>query len=306
VMLRKGFGTYYIDASNVFFESGGRPCTYNVSTVNESYGFRCTISLYAMIAVILFFISFRTVKERITPLKTYSTIGEDFKDLMHNRPWIVLFIVGVCVLSFVSVRSGSLMFYFTYFVGNKYLATGFMVVGTIAAILGTMLTGWFTKKMGKITAFMVLMSATAVFSAYFYFLNPTQILGMFIVQFLISFASAPITPIMWAMYADTADYSEKMTGRRATGLIFSSATASQKLGWTVGSIITTWLLVKFGYQANMVQTADTIQGLRLMMSWIPCAFCVLAAIVIIFYRLNAKKVDEIESELNRLREPMDY
>lgn len=301
IALKKGFGIYKIDASNVFFETSNTPCEYSVSTTNESIGFRTTMGLYGLLAIILFIFTFKITRERIRPLIDNAKKRQDLKDLFKNRPWIVLFITGVFTLSFVSIRNGSIMYYFTYFVGNKYLATGFMITGTIAAILGTLLTGWFSRVMGKTKAFIVLMLITCFLSAYFYFLSPTQILSMFIVQFIINFASAPTTPIIWAMYADTSDYSEWKTGRRATGLIFSAATSSQKLGWTIGGTFTGWFLAIFGYKANAAQSQETIFGLKLMMSWIPFIFSGLAAVTILFYKLNDREMVEIEQDLETNR-----
>jgi len=35
---------------------------------------------------------------------------------------------------------------------------------------------------------------------------------------------------------------------------------SQKFGWAIGTAITGWLLAFFGFQANTVQSEETISG----------------------------------------------
>ena len=60
---------------------------------------------------------------------------------------------------------------------------------------------------------------------------------------LAKMAYAPAVPLLWTMIADSADYSEWKTGRRATGLYFSAATFAQKAGWGIGAAIAAWLLV---------------------------------------------------------------
>ena len=105
------------------------------------------------------------------------------------------------------------------------------------------------------------------------------------------------------MYADIVDYQELKTGRRATGLIFSSSSMSQKMGWAFGGALTGWLLAAFGYnQDAIIQPDSAILGVRLMLSWLPAASCVLAIIGMLFYPLSEKKVKEVTVELENRRE----
>ena len=86
------------------------------------------------------------------------------------------------------------------------------------------------------------MSIATVLSVIFYWFDKEQLMLMFIFQVLISICAGSIFPLLWSMYADCADYSELKTGNRATGLIFSSSSMSQKFGWAIGSAVTGWLL----------------------------------------------------------------
>jgi GPH family glycoside/pentoside/hexuronide:cation symporter len=100
------------------------------------------------------------------------------------------------------------------------------------------------------------------------------------------------------MYADIADYSEWKTGRRATGLVFSSSSMSQKFGWTLGGALTGWLLAYYGFKANVVQTVEAQNGIRLMLSFYPAIGTVLSVVLIFIYPLNEKIVDKISTDLN--------
>jgi GPH family glycoside/pentoside/hexuronide:cation symporter len=103
------------------------------------------------------------------------------------------------------------------------------------------------------------------------------------------------------MYADIADYSEWVTGRRATGLIFSSSSMSQKMGWTLGGALTGWILAFYGFEANMDQTEEAKIGIRLMMSILPALGALLSAIFMIFYKLDDTFMVKINSELTLRR-----
>ena len=103
------------------------------------------------------------------------------------------------------------------------------------------------------------------------------------------------------MYADIADYSELKTGRRATGLIFSSSSMSQKFGWTLGGALTGWLLGHYGFEANAVQGIAVQNGIRAMMSLLPAAGTILSVVFICCYPLGEKQVAETGRRLNALR-----
>ena len=121
---------------------------------------------------------------------------------------------------------------------------------------------------------------------------------MLILQVLISACAGSIFPLLWSMYADIADYSEWKTGRRATGLIFSSSSMSQKFGWSIGGALTGWLLAHFGFEANTIQTAETQEGIRMMLSFLPAVGTILSVIFISLYPLTEKKLLGITSDLN--------
>jgi GPH family glycoside/pentoside/hexuronide:cation symporter len=135
----------------------------------------------------------------------------------------------------------------------------------------------------------------------FYWLGPNDIAIMFILTFIGGVLSGPLSPIVWAMYADIADYSEWETGKRATGLFFSAATFAQKMGWTFGGAAAGWMLAWYGFEANIEQSAETIEGIKMLISWIPAAGCFIAGILVLFYKLDYKMMVKIEKELTERR-----
>lgn len=145
------------------------------------------------------------------------------------------------------------------------------------------------------------MAAATLLSTLFYFTAPGNIILMLILQILISACAGSIFPLLWSMYADIADYSKWRTGRRATGLIFSSSSMSQKFGWSIGGALTGWLLGYFGFQANVEQTPEALQGIRLMLSLLPAMGTLLSVIFISLYPLTEQKLHTIMNDLNTQR-----
>ena len=111
------------------------------------------------------------------------------------------------------------------------------------------------------------------------------------------------------MYADVSDYAELKYQTASTGLIFSSASMAQKFGGAIGGAAVLWLLSGFGYitdaaqlEAGVVQPESALMVLRWLMSFIPAMVAGLAIIVVWFYPLTTKRVEEINRELKKARE----
>ena len=180
-------------------------------------------------------------------------------------------------------------------------STLYLVLGQAANIVGVVLAKPVSDKIGKKNTFFYAMIIACVLSCIFYTFKENDISLIFIFQFLISICAGMIFPLLWSMYADIADYSEWKTGRRATGLIFSSSSMSQKLGWTLGGALTGWILALYGFEANAVQTTEARAGIRMMLSFIPAAGALLSFIFIFFYQLSDAFMVQISNELNERR-----
>lgn len=282
---------------------------------NLQFGWSMSATVFAIIAVTFFFCTFSWTKERIRPIKeSKNSLKDDIKDLLGNKPWWILLGAGIAALIFNSIRDGAAVYYFKYyavapdtfdlgFIGSALsLTTIYLVLGQAANILGILFVTPVSNKIGKKKTYLFAMVFATVFSVAFYFIDKSNITMMLVLQVLISACAGSIFPLLWSMYADIADYSEWKTGRRATGLIFSSSSMSQKFGWSIGGALTGWLLAFFGFQANVVQTTEAQEGIRLMLSFLPAVGTLLSVIFIYFYPLTEKKLGEITTELNSKRE----
>ncbi len=263
------------------------------------FGWQMTMVVYSLIAVVLFFVTFAMTKERVQPpASQHAALGKDVGNLFRNVPWVVLCIVGIAALTYGNIRNGVMVYYFDYVVtdgkeGFKWVLSA----GAAAFMIGVMATAPLSKRFGKRRFYMFSMAISAVLSVAFYFVPTNKVWLVVGANTLISLFTAPTAPLVWAMYADTADYSEWKWGRRATGLIFSAASFAQKLGWAIGGAGTAWLLSYFGYVANVPQSAHTIKGMMLMTSVIPAVAAVIAVAALWFYKLDDSVVETMGAEL---------
>jgi GPH family glycoside/pentoside/hexuronide:cation symporter len=284
-------------------------------SVNEQFGFSAAMGIYSILAIIMFLTTFFLCKERVQPVsEEKSSLKNDLKDLFSNVPWLILTLVGIMTCLYVAIRNGSIIYYFKYYVNNagtadlfgfkigaETLVSTFMVVGTACSILGTILLKPMAAWVGKKRVYIGSMTIGTVLSVGYYFLDKDQISMMFLFQALCNLAIGPAMAMMWSMYADTADYSEWKTGRRATGLIYSSANFAQKFGWSIGGAIAGYLLAYFGFVANAPVTTETENGVKILFAIMPAFWSVIAVIALLFYKLDEQKVIEINQELAELK-----
>jgi GPH family glycoside/pentoside/hexuronide:cation symporter len=283
---------------------------------NDGKGWQITMAIYGVAAVFFFLITFLSTRERIQPIaKEKTSMRRDLADLKSNMPWLLLFIVTILFILFVCIRMSVTAHYFKYYIGEQdvtlfgttyrygfeVLASVFNAVGQGFAILGVILVPWFSRLFDKKRAIIILFVVAMICTGSYYFLSPENLVLIFILQAIGSLTGGPISTLLWAMYADTADYSEWKTGRRATGLVYSASIMSNKIGWAVGAMIAGWLLAVAGFQANVVQNVDVQNGLKAMMSVIPVAAGVLALIVLFFYRLDDSTMKTIGADLEARR-----
>jgi GPH family glycoside/pentoside/hexuronide:cation symporter len=284
----------------------------DVIGVGIEMSYQLTMTVIGVIAIGFFLMTFSWTRERIkAPRDQQSSLKEDFKNLLGNIPWFIILGAGVMTLIFNSVRDGVAMYYFKYYVIDETAvslfsatfaySTLYLFLGQAANMVGVIMAKPVSAFLGKRKTFMYAMFMAAVLSVLFFFSSRDNYFYIYLLQALISFCAGIIFPLMWSMYADAADYSQYKTGRRATGLVFSASSMSQKLGWTLGGSITLWLLAFYGFEANVQQTPDTIEGIKYMMSFVPAAGALISGVFMIFYKLSDKKMEEVIAELERRR-----
>lgn len=280
----------------------------------QQQGWTIAVAVIAVMCALLFIGCFAFTRERVKALhEKQAPLKEDLKDLWKNRPWWILLGAGVAALVFNSIRDGATVYYFKYFIveedfqtisffGVSFVLSGlYLSVGQIANIAGVILAAPVSNRIGKKQTYMGSMAIATVLSILFFWFDKDNLALIFTFQILISICAGSIFPLLWSMYADCTDYSELKTGNRATGLIFSSSSMSQKFGWAIGSALTGWLLSYFGFVANEVQQAEAIQGIKMFMSFLPAAGTLLSIVFISMYPLSEKKMLEISAALKSRR-----
>ncbi len=177
----------------------------------------------------------------------------------------------------------------------------FNMYSQFITVIGVLCATWLSIRFGKKAIVQVGFALSALFMAAFILIPADAIGAVFALEFLRAISYAPTIPLLWAMFADVADYAEWKTGRRTTGVIYATIMFALKTGLSLGGAIAGWLLSAYGYRANMAQTAEALTGIRMTISIYPALFFGLIVVCLGFYRINKKLNIQIQDELAERR-----
>ena len=298
---------------------------------DKALGIEIVMTWLAIIGTIMLLITFFTTKERIIPSEEQkSSVVEDIKDLITNRPWLIMLIVTTLTFISLAMKGGSYVYYFENYIdestltlfispvldyltsvginffGNDPVSAGFGLFnagGIIFMIFGIGLSKILADKYGKRNIFASFLFISTIFIILFYFFDKTSVGLVFGSQILHGFFYGITIPLLWAMIADVADYSEWKNNRRATAIIFSAMMVGLKLGLTIGGGLVVQILGNFGYEANkeLAQSDNVIQGVKLLVSIYPSIPFLIGIVLLFFYQINKKMETQIEIDLRDRR-----
>ena len=208
-------------------------------------------------------------KERLKPVRADKFSLRPFADLLKNKPWIYLTLIGICTNFFNGFRYAVAGYLITYCLNGDVTVNGliinytvFMTFGEVTCMIFGGLSPKFTRWVGsKKKAFNIAALICIVFSVAFYFvpMDPAYIWVMVALVVLTSIGVGFYSPLLWSMYADVADYATEKNGTSSTGLIFSSGTMAQKFGSAIsGSLVAILLGIAGFISGSDPTTGETI------------------------------------------------
>ncbi len=270
---------------------------------DNAKGYQYTLMLFATVSFILFMITFKTTRERVKPpVAQEKNLKQDLRNLFKNRPWVILFFVGIISFVMFAIQNLSIAYYFKYYIADEESVQLFNVIGTVALIIGIPFSKPLAKRFGKRNVYMASSLISGLFFILLYLPGNENIYSIYVLNILAKFTYAPAVPLLWTMLADTADYSEWKYGRRATGLVFSAATFAQKAGWGIGGALAGWLLVFYQFVPNVAQSAQSLNGIKMMISVYPGLLYMSCAILLFFYAIDHKTCLLMQNDLEKRRE----
>lgn len=304
---------------------------------DKAEGFKAIMLIFSCVGVAFFLITFLTTKERVKPVtQEKSRVSDDLKDLLGNRPWLIMLMATVLVFVTLALKGGSYIYYFQYYISENHAAqfldeigfntfinglnglltsagltefqwpedpatsafSLFNAGGIIFMIIGIGFSKGLADRFGKRDVYGVALLISTLFMLAFYFYPPEAVWAVFISQVLHGFFYGITIPLLWAMIADVADYSEWKNNRRATAIIFSAMLFGLKGGLTIGGALVAGLLDLYGYNAGAaVQAPETINGIKLSVSIYASLPFLIVSGLLFWYEINKDKEVIIERDL---------
>jgi len=276
--------------------------------IRSSYiiGFRYLVGIFSCIGVVLFLIAFSSTRERVAPPKRQdSHLGNDFKYLFKNRPWVVLTLVGIVSFIMFAIQNISATYYFKYFLDAESKSQIFNVLGTVALIIAIPMTRPLVKRFGAKQLYITCSLLSGLFFCLLFFAGKNFVL-INIFNCLGKIAYAPAISLLWTMLADAADYGEWKFQRRTTGLCLSAAVFAQKIGWSIGAAIFGAIMSAVHFDgsvplAEVQGNGEIMNTIHWLFGIVPGVLYASCAIFLVFYNLNNKTMAQMKRELDEQR-----
>jgi len=317
------------------------PLAISLGHGDKAAGFEKVMLVFAITGIVCFIITFLTTRERIAPPKEQKTpVGQDLADLTKNKPWLIMLTLTILVFITLSIKGGMNIFYLKNYlteasetsfldkIGFDHVLSGLSnlfgkaafeefykpgsapyavssIVGacsTFAMIVGIFFSKPLADKFGKRNVYGIFLTLSALCLIVINFFSNTSVSAYVSTLTLHGFIYGITIPLLWAMIADVADYSEWKNNRRATAIIFSAMIFGLKVGLSVGGALSAWLLGIFGYHADaVIQNDSAIQGIKLLASIVPGLIFIAGAALLFWYTIDKKTELQLEKDLKEKR-----
>lgn len=286
---------------------------------NPQQGWTLTLALYGVAVVVMLLATAAFTRERADDTQHDNEPAPSFfteaRGALANDAMVPIVVLGVLVLAGLAIRGSATLFYLRYVVGPvelqafgtdfgsiDALTSAFLTVGGLASLVGVLLTDPLSRQFGKMRVYVASMVSTGVLWLGFLFLPGEELEIIFVLHVLSSFTMGPSAPILFAMFADVADYGEWRSGRRSTGLVFAGAVFGTKFGAAMGGFASGALLAAFGYVANQPQDDFAQLGIILLVSVVPAVSMLAGVAALRFYPLGDARVQAISEDLAARRD----
>lgn len=207
-----------------------------------------------------FFVGFKSTTERYyEDNKEKTTLKENVKLLFKNVPLLLLILVGV-LGGLRTIYFTTTLYYATYNLMNLGLAGVIFLLVVPGGLIATLLTPVLSKKFGKRNLFIYTHLLGGILLVILYFIgrasNGTSQFSQIMFYIIIIFAGIPSgfsNILTYSMIADSIDYLEDKTGKRAEGICFSMQTLISKIGMALSAFVTLIVLGVFGYDPKFLE-----------------------------------------------------
>ncbi|MDR1017820.1 MAG: glycoside-pentoside-hexuronide (GPH):cation symporter [Lachnospiraceae bacterium] len=272
---------------------------------NEKAGYQITASVFAIVALPLFWFCAKQCKEVITVKKEHQvSVKESVKCIVKNKNLMMVLLYTVLNMSGMMGRIAVAVYFYMYVVRDFRFITIFMMMQMIVGAIVMPFSPRIMEKLGKkatIVLAQILQAGGLLIMAF----GPHQNIPFLFVCHIIYGLGYIAGPCGSTMIVEAVDDVDLKTGVRTDGTAFALNGLGSKIGTAVGSAVGIAVIGAFGYVANAQQTAHAIQGINIGVNIVPAIFFLLGIIPTLFYSLKDKDVEEIRAKLRKRNDERD-
>ena len=292
-MLGASFGTLTISAL-------GFPLINWFGSGEESLGFVYLGICCGLAAIFILAITVKTVKERnfnieIAKLPNFSEVR---KSILNNYAFLIVFASTLTLIT-TSIMFNKNLIYYTKYALDLHSYQGLILgVSAAAAFLAIPIWAYSALKIGKRNSWLISM-ILLVFSFLFFYLYPIKnLFELLIVLVVLGIGNGATGVLFWSMLPDTIEYGEWKTGVRTESSLYGFMTFAQKGGIAISALILGMLLTNIGFVPNTIQSEETLENLKVLMTFIPLTGVVLSFILVYFYPIDSKFHKKLIKEIH--------
>jgi len=233
-------------------------------------------------------------------------LKEQLQIAFSNRPF--LYVIGIYLFSWLGVQLTATII--PYFVVNWMQQPQYVFSLVAIAVQGTALIMLFvwskvSERYGKKAVYFMGMSLWIIAQAGLFFLQPGQVLQMYLLAVMAGVGVSTAYLIPWSMIPDVIELDELQTGERREGVFYSFMVLLQKIGLAVGLWLVGQALEGAGFlstvpgQPTPVQPDSALFAIRVAIGPLPTIALIAGMILTYFYPITREVHAEI---LLKLRE----
>ena len=286
-------------------ETGKMTAVYN--TPEAAPAWFITMTIFALVGLLLLFFCFSQCKERVVMDQKESAnvkVSDLWMEFVRNKPLRVVAFFFITAFAMMSVGNAADAYFMSYNVGaTPLLTTLFMWLGTIPAFIFMPLVPAIKRKIGKKGMFYLFLGIAILGMAMMYtFVSiPATKNNFFLLclaQFVKSTGIITATGYMWALVPEVISYGEFTSGKRIAGIVNALTGIFFKAGMALGGVVPGLVLAWVGFNADAAkQTPLAAQGILWLVCVIPAVLLLLAIWIISKYELSDEKMDEINKAI---------
>ena len=253
---------------------------------NQQIGFPITMALFSVVAVGLFYITFKYCKERIEDAQTQQArVTTSIRNMFKNKYWVIIAVSTIFWFLRMGVMNTALIYYVTYYLEQPGRTPLYLTLLNVASFVGSLIALFVLKRWGSRNTSIIAYTLATILLISIFMLGENTGLLFVILFFLANIFIGFGDPANLTMLAETIDYHEWKFGERVEGLLFSGYSFALKFGVAIGSAFVGYALAFAGYDPDAI-TSQATDVIRIITFGVPIVLTAIQVIVLLFYKLE--------------------